>query len=87
MESQFKMDSIEQAVSTDVSTVEHWRERYTKIAKGRGTASKIHKLLENDPVFAGQRGFFKVQNLQAESAGLSVTMRAVLILEQLPPVS
>ena len=82
MESQFKTDSIKGTVNADPSSVEYWRERYATITVDLGTAAKIHKLLSNqDALFASDKGFYKVQNLQAGTAGLSLTMKAVLILE------
>lgn len=84
MESQIKPYPTEPAVTPDISTVNHWRERYHKAVAPLGKAAAIQKRLEEaDPAtFGGQKGYFKVQNLQADSAGLSITMKAVLLLEK-----
>ena len=80
---QSQTPQIEGTVNEDMLTVQYWRERLSEkssqFSSVRDIAEKIGVL---DSSFEGVKGYFKVNNAHNNRAGLKVTARVVVLMEQ-----
>ncbi|NID13751.1 hypothetical protein [Fibrivirga algicola] len=71
-------------VYTDPLTVEHWRERLTKLIPKKMTLKDLaERIASEDKYFEGITGYSRLTNIVNSRGGLQATNRLVLLLERL----